>query len=128
MFVEMYYISNHVYGYYHTLERIKIKLICIYKNFHAQANEDITPNVPMRRKSPKTSSESPAKIQIQQVSKPEPKIGFSYKNDPHNTPTRHTTLPRTENISLVQTETPEPKSDTITTVNLNSNDLSRFRK
>ena len=82
----------------------------------------------MRRKSPKTSFESPAKIQIQQVSKPEPKIGFSYKNDPHNTPTRHTTLPRTENISLVQTETPEPKSDTITTVNLNSNDFSRFRK
>merc|ERR1712110_1209501 len=28
-----------------------------------QANEDITPNVPMRRKSLKTSSESPAKIQ-----------------------------------------------------------------
>ena len=119
----MYYISNKVDGYYHTLERLKIKLIYINKNFHAQANEDITPNVPMRRKSPKTSSESPAKTQMQHVSKPEPKIGFSYKNDPHNTPTRHTTLPRTENISLVQTETPEPQSDTIMTVYLNSKNL-----
>ena len=78
--------------------------------------EDSTPNAPMRRKSPKT------KVKPQTSSKPEPKIGFSYTNDPHNTPTRQTSACRPEDIPLPKSEiTPTQQlsqSDAISTVSL----------
>ena len=78
--------------------------------------EDSTPNVPLRRKSPKT------KVNPQTHSKPEPKIGFAYTNDPHNTPTRPTPAYVPEDIPLPKSEItqthPQYQSDATLTVSL----------
>ena len=73
----------------------------------------------MRRKSPKTKV-VPSSQTI--VLKQEPKIGFSYTNDPHNTPTRHIPACRPEDIPLPKSEISQTQqtsqSDAILTVSL----------
>ena len=69
----------------------------------------------MRRKSSKTKNSG-----SKTVFKPEPKIGFSYTNDPHNTPTRHKSACRPEDIPLTTSEISQTQqkyqSDAISTV------------
>ena len=91
---------------------------CLHEHVHTEVHtQDLTPNAPKRRKSPKTKA-----VLHTNVSKPEPKIGFSYTNDPHNTPTRHTSACRPEdiphpNLNTSQIQLPS-QSDTILTVSL----------
>ena len=92
---------------------------CLHEHVHTEVHtqEGMTPNAPKRRKSPRTKAVSQSNI-----SKPEPKIGFSYTNDPHNTPTRHTSACRPEDIPLPNFKTSQTQlssqSDAILTVSL----------
>ena len=99
------------------IENSTVQSTCSLEHVHTRV-EDISPKPPTRRKSTKTTNVNHSCS----LSKPEPKIGFSYANDPHNTPTRRITADQSTEIPPCQitiTPTPdEPQAGAISTVSL----------
>ena len=99
------------------IESSAVQSTCSLEHVHTRV-EDISPKAPTRRKSPKTTNVH----QACPLSKPEPKIGFSYANDPHNTPTIRITADQSTEIphcKIKITPTPdEPQAGAISTVSL----------